>query len=63
MKWLQHKKSYILGGIMIVHGLVSFLTGDMSFQEFIEGSKQFYEVMGGATAISIKAAVAKGPKL
>ena len=47
---------------MILHGLVSFLTGDMTFEEFIQGSKPFYEMMGGCSVMSLKAAASKGPK-
>ncbi len=61
MNWLKGKKSYILGGLMIVHGLISFLVGDSTFQEFFQGSKEMYEIMSGGGIMTLKAAAAKGP--
>jgi len=56
-EFLKRKKTYILAGLMILHGFVMFVAGDQTFIQFIQGSQQFYEVFGGATMATYRAAI------
>lgn len=54
---LKKKKSYILAGIMFVHGLVTYLVGDQTFMEMVQGSQAILEMFGGASMATYRAAI------
>jgi hypothetical protein len=54
MEWMKGKKTYILGGIMFVQALVSFLVGEISMVEFFA---EVPELVGGLGLISLRAGI------
>ena len=52
MEWMKGKKTYILGAIMFVQALVSFLVGEISMVEFFA---EVPELVGGLGLISLRA--------
>jgi hypothetical protein len=44
IEWLQGKKTYILVGIGVLGALVHFLTGDLTFLQFVQ-SEEFIALL------------------
>lgn len=57
--WLASKKTYILGGLLFVHGVVSWLAGDLPFKEMIQGSEPLLEMFSGGLIGTLRAAMQK----
>ena len=54
MEWMKGKRTYILGAIMFVQALVSFLVGEISMVEFFA---EVPELVGGLGLISLRAGI------
>ncbi len=59
MNWLRGKKTYIVAGLMALVALVRFLTGDLSFPDFIL-SDSMRTLLEAAGLSALRAGVAKG---
>jgi len=60
IKWLKKKKTFILAGILVLHGFVSFLAGDTTLMQFIQGSPESQEVFTGGVIAAFRAAISNG---
>ncbi len=60
MEWLKKKKTYILGGVLALHGLISFLVGDTTLTQFIQGSPESQQVFTGGLIATFRAALSNG---
>lgn len=56
-KMLKKRKTYILAGIMFIHGLATWLYGDQTFMEMVQGSQAIFEMFGGSAMASYRAAI------
>lgn len=54
MSFLRGKKTYILGGLIFLQALVSWLVGDISMVEFFN---QLPEMLGGLGFMALRAGV------
>ena len=57
MGFLSGKKTYILGGLMFLHGLVSWLGGDITVTEFFN---MVPEMLAGLGFMALRAGVHNG---
>jgi len=60
MAFLKKKKTFILAGILILHGFISFLVGDTTLTEFISGSAEAQEMFTGGAMAAFRAAISNG---
>ncbi len=58
MKWLQGKKTYIIGGLLAIVGIIQVITGDITLIEFLNG-EELRTLLGGLGLISLRAGVEK----
>lgn len=60
MEYLKKKKTFILSGVLILHGFISFLVGDTTLLEFINGSSEAQEMFTGGAMAAFRAAISNG---
>ena len=58
--WLKKKKTFILAGVLILHGFISFLVGDTTLMQFIQGSPESQEMFAGGVMAAFRAAISNG---
>jgi len=60
ISWLKKKKTFILSGILILHGFISFLAGDTTLMQFLQGSTEAQEMFTGGAMAAFRAAISNG---